>query len=107
MKQNKILSLISLAAKAGRIVSGEFATEKAVKDGTAAMAVIAGDASENTKKKFRNMCDFYKVPICIYADKDTLGHAIGKEFRASLAVTDQGFAKGITKHMSAENHTTA
>ena len=34
-----------------------------------------------------------------YADKDTLGHAMGKEFRASLAILDEGFAKGIQKQM--------
>lgn len=29
---NKILSLISLATKAGKVVSGEFAVEKAIKE---------------------------------------------------------------------------
>ena len=43
------------------------------------------------------MCEFYKVPIYFYGDKDTLGHAMGKEFRASLAILDEGFAKGIQK----------
>ena len=62
----------------------------------------ADDASDNTKKKFQNMCDFYKVPIYFFEDKDTLGHAMGKEFRASLAVTDAGFAKGIRKHLDME-----
>lgn len=99
MKQNKALSLVSLATKAGKTVSGEFATEKAVKDFTAELVLVAGDASDNTKKKFKNMCDFYEVPIYFYGDKDTLGHAMGKEFRASLAVTDEGFAKGIRKHL--------
>ena len=53
------------------------------------------------------MCDFYKVPIYFYGDKDTLGHAMGKEFRASLAVTDAGFAKGIRKHLDTEENTIA
>ena len=66
------------------------------------MVIVAGDASDNTKKKFRNMCEYYRVPICFYADKDTLGHAMGKEFRASLAVLDTGFAKGIMKHLDTE-----
>ena len=44
----------------------------------------------------------YKVPIYFFEDKDTLGHAMGKEFRASLAVTDAGFAKGIRKHLDME-----
>lgn len=107
MKQNKALSLVSLATKAGKTVSGEFATEKAVKDFSAELVLVAKDASDNTKKKFKNMCDFYEVPVYFYGDKDTLGHAMGKEFRASLAVTDEGFAKGIRKHLDADNHTIA
>ena len=107
MKQNKALSLVSLATKAGKTVSGEFSTEKAVKDFTAELVIVAEDASDNTKKKFKNRCDFYEVPIYFYGDKDTLGHAMGKEFRASLAVTDEGFAKGIRKHLDAESHTIA
>lgn len=104
MKMNKTLSLVSLATKAGQTKSGEFMTEKAVKEGTAYLVIVAGDASDNTKKKFQNMCDFYKVPVYFYGDKDTLGHAMGKEFRASLAVTDAGFAKGIMKHMNTEEN---
>ncbi|MDD7770825.1 L7Ae/L30e/S12e/Gadd45 family ribosomal protein [Suipraeoptans intestinalis] len=107
MKADKALSLIGLATKAGRTVSGEFSTEKAVKDGRASLVVVAGNASENTKKKFRNMCEFYGVPIYFYKDKDTLGNAMGKEFRASLAVLDEGFANGIRKAMETDDGTIA
>ena len=107
MKLNRTLSMISLATKAGKTVSGEFCTEKEVKCGTAELVIVATDASENTKKKFQNMCEFYEVPIYFYGDKDTLGHAMGKEFRASLAVLDVGFAKGIRKHLDAEQNTIA
>lgn len=98
-----MLSLIGLATKARKTASGEFLTEREVKSGKAALVIVAGDASENTKKKFRNMCDYYKVPIYFYEDKDTLGHAMGKQFRASLAVLDEGFAKGIRKHLDTED----
>ena len=101
MKLNKALSLISLATKAGKTASGEFCTEKEVKSGKAELVIVADDASDNTKQKFKNMCEFYEVPIYFYGDKDTLGHAMGKEFRASLAITDLGFAKGIMKHLDA------
>ena len=103
MTGNKVLSLIGLATKAGKTASGEFLTEREVKSGEAALVIVAGDATENTKKKFRNMCDYYKVPIYFYEDKDTLGHAMGKQFRASLAVLDEGFAKGIRKHLDTED----
>ena len=84
LKKDKVLSLIGLATKAGQTASGEFMTEREVKTGRAALVIVAGDSSDNTKKKFRDMCEFYKVPIYFYGDKDTLGHAMGKEFRASL-----------------------
>ena len=107
MKLNKALSLISLATKAGKTASGEFCTEKEVKSGKAEIVIVAEDASDNTKQKFKNMCEFYEVPIYFYGDKDTLGHAMGKEFRASLAIIDAGFAKGIRKHLDAEQNTIA
>ena len=107
LKLSKALSLVSLAMKAGKVASGEFCTEKEVKTGMAALVIVAEDASDNTKKKFQNMCEFYEVPIYFYGDKDTLGHAMGKEFRASLAVNDPGFAKGIMKHIDNEQNTIA
>lgn len=105
MKPDKVLSLIGLATKAGKTVSGEFATEKEVKTGRASLVIVATDASDNTKKKFKNMCEFYEVPISFYEDKDALGHAMGKEFRASLAVLDEGFSKGIMKQLKAKDIT--
>lgn len=95
MKPDKILSLLGIAAKSGSIVSGEFSTEKAVKEGKAYLVIVASDASENTQKMFRNMTEFYEVPMYLYAGKETLGHFIGKEFRASLAVTNEGLARSI------------
>jgi ribosomal protein L7Ae-like RNA K-turn-binding protein len=99
LKQDKVLSLIGLATKAGNIASGEFSTEKAVKEGKANLVIVAEDASDNTKKLFTNMCTFYKVPIYFYGLKTELGHAMGKEFRASLALLDKGFANAVIKKL--------
>ena len=93
----KILSMFGLAARAGRLASGEFQTETAVKTGTACLVVVAEDASENTKKLFRDKCSFYKIPIITLGTKEELGNAIGKEFRASLAILDAGFAEAVMK----------
>lgn len=96
---DKILSMIGLAMKAGKVVSGEFMSEKMVKTGKAFLVIVSEEASDNTKKMFRSMCAFYKVPFYIYGTKENLGHSMGKEFRASLAVTDEGFAKSIGKRL--------
>ena len=58
MKKDSVLSLAGLAKKAGKIAAGEFQTENAVKSGKASLVIVSEEASENTKKKFRNMCDF-------------------------------------------------
>jgi len=96
---DRVLSGIGLATKAGKTASGEFSTEKAIKEGNAYLVLIAEDASENTKKHFRDMCDYRKIPCCLYGNKECLGHSMGKQTRASLAVTDRGFAKMIQKQL--------
>ena len=45
--------MLGLAAKAGKIASGEFSTERAVKSGSAFLVIVSEEASENTKKLFR------------------------------------------------------
>lgn len=103
MKQNKVESLLGLCARSRNLVSGEFAAEGAVKDGSACLVIIATDASANTKKLFKDKCSFYEVPCFEYGTKASLGHAIGKEIRASIAVLDEGFAKSIKKYLEGLN----
>ena len=101
--QKKVFSYIGIAAKAGYLTSGEFMTEKAVKEGKAKLVIIAEDASNNTKKMFTNMCTYYKVPIYFFGEKTNLGHAIGKEFRASLVLLDKGLADTVEKQLNTIN----
>ena len=99
----KVYSLLGLAARARRLASGEFMTEKSVKTGQGALVITAQDASDNTKKNFRDMCTYYHVPFFLFGTKEELGRAIGKELRASLAVNDAGFAEAIKKELAAWN----
>lgn len=100
--QNKIFSLIGIATKAGKTVSGEFSVERAVKDGKAVVVVVADEASDNTKKMFTNMCNFYDVPLYIYGTKEELGRAMGKQMRASMALTDEGLGRALEKQIKSE-----
>jgi len=93
--ERKILSLLSLARKAGKVKSGEFSTEQSVRGGRAQLVIIAADASGNTRKKFSNMCTYYKVPIFFFGEKEALGHAIGCGQRSSLAVEDAGLGSAV------------
>ena len=104
-RMDKVLSLLGLAARGRNLVSGEFSTEKAVKEGKAALVIVGADASDNTKKMFTNMCNYREIPISFYASKEALGKAIGKEMRASIAVTDPGMAANIIRHLENGNET--
>ena len=88
--------------KSGNLVSGSFSTEKAIKECKAKVVIIAADVAENSRKKYENMCEFYHVPVYFYGTKDELGHAIGKEYRASIAIIDQGLAKAVIQSINQE-----
>ena len=96
-RPDKVLSLLGLAMKAGKVSSGETAAESAVKSGKAYLVIVANDASDNTRKHFSDMCVFRDIPFIQYSDKENLGRALGKDLRSNLAITDKGFADAIIK----------
>ena len=84
------------------LVSGEFQTLEAVKNGSAILVIIAKDASDNTTKRFTDKCTFYEIPIFRYGTKEELGKAIGKDMRSSVGVCDAGLADAIIKQLEEE-----
>ena len=99
--RNRVFQMLGIAAKSGNVVSGEFSTEKAVKTGHAYLVIVSEEASANTNKMFTNMTDFYEVPLYVFGTKEELGRCIGKEFRASLAITDENLADAVEKKLQA------
>ena len=93
----KFLSPLGLCMKAGKLKSGEFQTEDSIKSGEAWLVIVAEDASNNTKKKFKDSCTFYEVDYVEMGTKEELAHAIGKEERSSIAVCDEGFSRSFLK----------
>ncbi len=97
----KILSMLSISKRAGKVVAGELSCEKALQAKKAKLVLIGVDASQNTKKKFVNKSLFYKVPCYELFDKETLSHAIGTENKVVFAVTDEGLAQKLIEHIQA------
>ena len=92
--------------KAGRIMSGEFATDKSVKEGSAFLVLVSEDASDNTKKTINDACLFHKVKLIECSDMSELGHAVGASAdRAVVSVNDNNFAKAIQDIYNALNET--
>ena len=98
MVQNdrKLASMLSLAQRAGCIASGEEGVEAAIKKKISVLVIRAEDAADNTKKKFLNKADFYKVNVVVYGRKQDLGKYIGKNSRSVISVTEnKNFADRI------------
>ncbi|MFV8827190.1 YlxQ family RNA-binding protein [Alkalihalobacterium sp. APHAB7] len=95
MNENKWLSLLGLAARARKIVSGEELVIKEVRKKQVYLVIVSTDASEATEKKLNDKCSFYNTPIRMTGTRELLGQAIGKRERVVLGVIDQGFAKKL------------
>ena len=77
--------------KAGKIASGDFSVEKAVRSGTAKLVMLDESASENTKKQWRDACSFRNIPLI--------------RIRAMGSVTDIDLPKSnvIALHLADDN----
>jgi ribosomal protein L7Ae-like RNA K-turn-binding protein len=95
MKDNQWMSLLGLANRARRIISGEELTVKQIRSGNAKLVLLSADASRNTSKKITDKCNTYEVPVKMVENRFLLGQAIGKEARVVVAVLDDGFAKKL------------
>ncbi len=95
IKQRNILSIFSLSARAGKLVSGESVCEAELQKGNAKLVIISADASSNTIQKFTNKAFYYKVPSIVYGNKEDLSRSIGKSNRTTFVVTDVNFANKL------------
>jgi len=96
----KALSALGMAMRAGKLVTGDESVLKAVRGGKVKLVIVAADASDNTKKKYRDKCSTYGVSLAEAFDRASLGAAIGKEERVLVGVADAGFAALIRKQLS-------
>ena len=101
---DKVLNLIGLAQKAGRLAVGEEPTGAAARARDARLILVAADAAENSVRRVRHFADAGQCLWCrIGADKDALGRAVGRSSCAMLAVMDIGFAEAIAKKLAEED----
>ena len=99
---DKLLNLIGLAKKAGKLEVGEEPVGAAARSKHARLILIASDAADNTR---RRALHFGEAGECICLEipptKEDLGRALGRTSCALLALTDIGFAEAIVKKLAA------
>ncbi len=93
--KDSILSLLGFAQKSNNIFSGENTCEIYIQKQKIKLMIVAEDASENTIKKFGNLCKAKGIPFIIYSTRDELSRSIGKYNRTVLGIKDHNFSKKI------------
>ena len=95
--KSKILSLLGLARRAGRLAPGHDAAIESIVKNKAALCVLCLDASKRLEREMRHACSYdnKSVPV-VKADFEAkeLSAAIGTK-AAVAAVNDEGFAKKL------------
>lgn len=90
--RQKIINLLTICAKAGKVIKGYDSVCEAMKAGNVCCVMTAADISAKTLKETSFMCSKYSVKL-IKTDlsKEETGRFLGKQ-TAVIAVCDKGFA---------------
>ena len=99
-KMKQLLFSIGLARRAGKLIVGTEMVCDGIRHEKVRIVVSAVDNSDNTKKRISDCCAYYKIPLyVIEADKEMLGHAIGKTHAACIGVTDENLSELISRNL--------
>lgn len=94
--QEKIKGMINFAIRARKFTLGENVITYS-KNHKVKLALLAFNASEATKKKYRDKLNYYQVSYVEYGTKEELGSLLNKNEISILAITDINIAKQIRK----------
>lgn len=97
--EERIASYLSLANKAGKVVSGSDQVAEKLKKGGAGLLFVATDISTDIGEKFRGLARLKEVPCISLFTKERLGELLGKELRSVLVVMESGFVGSIGLEM--------
>ena len=94
---DKLLNMVGLAVRAGKVRFGTYMTERAVADGKARLVVAANDLGKDNRKKIENKCAERRVPVVFWASRGELGRAVGKKDTAVLCICDESLAGAVLR----------
>ena len=97
MINKKILGLIGLSAKAGKVSFGADSVENGIKKRIVKLVIVSEDSSDRTKDKFKKICEQFHIPMIQIADIETLSKTIGKNNKAILGIQDINLSREIEK----------
>jgi uncharacterized protein len=100
LQEERITSFISMANKAGKAVSGSDKVMDALRKGTVALLVLAGDISQDSRSRFTAIAEKTGVKVIDFSLKERLGATLGKEIRTAIAVISLPFAEALDRELT-------
>ena len=94
---NKFYNFMGISKKAGFIVEGYNMCEEFIKRRKLYLIILSKEASENTKKKFNNYSQKYRVTVISDLPKEDMGRPLGLEEINIVGISDQKMAKQLIK----------
>jgi ribosomal protein L7Ae-like RNA K-turn-binding protein len=94
MLNNDVYSLLGLCSRARELSYGSILIED-IRKKKVFFVIICQDASDNTKKKISDKCQYYGIEYIIDGHIDQLSKAIGKTNRVAVGIKSRGFANKI------------
>lgn len=95
--EEKIMNLLHLSRKAGKLAMGMFECEKLIARNRCYLVLVSGDFSENNRNKIVSMARKNKIVCKDFLTKKQLGFAMGRNELGVLSIKDKNFADGILK----------
>ena len=99
---NKVLSLLGLAKRAGKVIVGTDAVISKLQADKLYLIFVAKDSSAATIDKIEKKAFYYNVPIIKSFTSDELSDAIGSNNNKVLGIADLGFSKAMLKNHTVE-----
>ena len=92
---NKFFNFLGLAKRSGNLVEGYSKCDEQRNKVKFHLIIISNDASNSTRKKFKNHCIAKNIELIEDFSKEELGFAIGREEVKILAITDKNMAEKL------------
>ena len=93
--RQQLLTALGLAARAGRLLVGLAAVERAVRRGEARAVVIPSDAPDHVARKLTPLLRNGSLLHKLVVDGNRLGRAVGRDRVLALAVTDDSLGRRV------------
>ncbi|HSJ14938.1 MAG TPA: ribosomal L7Ae/L30e/S12e/Gadd45 family protein [Longimicrobiales bacterium] len=96
------LKLLGLAARAGTVLPGTERVREAARSGRLTFAVLAADASENSRGKLAPLLAARRIPFVIRFDRVQLGAAVGRAPLGAVGLIDSSLGRRLQSLLAAE-----